>query len=150
MNVSDEPNNTGSDADATAEEETRNLNTSDESSHSDDSSESDGEQPFASLSIPEKLIDNPSLGLFDRLPKELRDIIYDLCHQEKRYNIGLNDGRTPGTLRLRINAPNASDQQIHQSRIRVARPCRRCPGQWRWDAPWIHLLPRSRSALFQV
>ena len=115
MNVSDEPNNTGSDLDATAEEETRDPNTSDESSHSDDSSESDGEQPFASLSIPEKLIDNPSLGLFDRLPKELRDTIHDLCHQKKRYNIGLNNGRVPGTLRLRINAPLPQMRLINRS-----------------------------------
>jgi hypothetical protein len=55
--------------------------------------------------------DEPGLGLLGRLPRELRDQIYDLCHQEKHYTNALcyeftMYGRrsNPGTVRFKIRA----------------------------------------------
>jgi hypothetical protein len=56
-------------------------------------------------SLQEKPRVNPSLALLDRLPRGLRDTIYDLCHQVKKYDLHLRHGNIPGTLRFRINAP---------------------------------------------
>jgi hypothetical protein len=76
-------------------EEGGDLNLPNEPSDPDESCESDMERNIDSLnsfSPREKPHDDPSLGLFSRLPPELRDNIYDLCHQEKRYSITLEHG----------------------------------------------------------
>ena len=103
------------------EEKTGNLTASDKFSEavsiesSNESSESDGEageqidetdseQYLASLPLPEKPHDNPSLGLLGRLPRKIRDTIYDLCHQDKRYSINLRRRKNPGTLHFTISA----------------------------------------------
>jgi hypothetical protein len=56
--------------------------------------------------------DEPGLGLLSRVPRELRDKIYDLCHQDKHYTNKLcyESSRNliptnPGTVRIKIHAP---------------------------------------------
>jgi hypothetical protein len=89
---------------ATEEEKTGETNDSDQDSQS--GSEMDwqcddmSEDPKAPEGI-DKAHDDPSLGLFSRLPNELRDGIYDLCTQKKQYEIGLSFG----PLRFQVHAP---------------------------------------------
>jgi hypothetical protein len=49
----------------------------------------------------DKARDDPGLGLMATLPKELRDEIYDLCTQEKQYDIE----QCIGPLRFQVHAP---------------------------------------------
>jgi hypothetical protein len=56
--------------------------------------------------------DEPGLGLMSRLPRELRDKIYDLCHQDKHYTNELwyqstlyRRRNNPGTVSIKIHAP---------------------------------------------
>jgi hypothetical protein len=89
-------------------EEAGDLNLPNEPSDSDESSERDSEKNIDSLSSfspQERPHDDPSLGLFSRLAQELRDKIYDLCRQEKRYSINLEHGHIPGKIRFHVNAP---------------------------------------------
>jgi hypothetical protein len=89
---------------ATEEEKTGDTNDSDQDSQS--GSEMDwqcddmSEDPKAPEGI-DKAHDDPSLGLFSRLPKELSHGIYDLCTQKKQYEIGLSFG----PLRFQVHAP---------------------------------------------
>lgn len=115
MHALDEFNNT------VAEERTGNLTPADQFSEpewleiSNDSSESNGEanrqidesgseQHFVSLRLQEEPHDNPSLGLLGRLPRTVRDTIYDLCYQEKRYRVDLRRRKSPRVLHFSINA----------------------------------------------
>jgi hypothetical protein len=57
-------------------------------------------------------LDEPGLGLLSRLPRALRDKIYDLCHQNKNYTNALchqsavyRRRTNPGTVRVKIRAP---------------------------------------------
>jgi hypothetical protein len=57
-------------------------------------------------------LDEPGLGLLSRLPRTVRDQIYDLCHQNKNYTNALCYQSTvyrkrtnPGTIRFKIRAP---------------------------------------------
>lgn len=52
-----------------------------------------------------------SLGLLSRLSREIRDAIYDLCHQEKGCSINRRPENNPGTLRFFINV------QLSQMRL---------------------------------
>ena len=54
----------------------------------------------SNLSPRERLLDNPGLGLLSRLPKELRDGIWDLCTQEKHYEVD-----EYGPFRFQVHAP---------------------------------------------
>jgi hypothetical protein len=56
--------------------------------------------------------DDPGLGAFSKLPIELREKIYDLCHQDKHYTnmLWYESSRyvrrtKPGTVRIKIHAP---------------------------------------------
>jgi hypothetical protein len=102
--VSDNHNNTTSETDAAANEETGGLNVTNDSSDSIEHSESHRERSVASLLPQEKPDDSPSLGMLGRLPQEIRDYIWDLCYQEKEYEICLCDELSPGTVNFCVNA----------------------------------------------
>jgi hypothetical protein len=91
-------------ADGATEEE----NTGD-SNDSEQASQSGSEMDWQYDDVPEdpkapqeagKAQDDPGLGLMTRLPKMLRDGIYDMCIQEKRYEISDN-----GPVCFQVHAP---------------------------------------------
>lgn len=90
--------------------------------------ESDSEQAIANLPLPQEVShDNPSLGLLDRLPREIRDAIWDQRYQEKNYNICLRRKNSHGTVNFSVNA------LLPQLRL-VSKQCRteynlRCPAK---------------------
>ena len=99
---------------AAEEEETGDSNDSDKASQSGSEMDSQYNEVSEDLKFPdktEKAHDDPSLGLFSRLAKELRDEIYDLCTQEKQYEVGI----LCGPLRFQVHAPLSNLRLVSKS-----------------------------------